>query len=111
MGWFRFYNDTSHDIKIRRLTREMDCKLVETVGVWATLLEIASKSPERGKLLVNATKPYSLDDIADELGLSPERTQQWLQALQNCDMISSKDAVICITNCDGNRKSIAVKKR
>jgi hypothetical protein len=68
MQWFRFYSETVNDPKIRRIARSAQVPQATVVGVWATLLSVASDSPERGKLLMG-TSPVIIDDLNDIAGM------------------------------------------
>ena len=100
MQWFRFYGDTSHDPKIQRLSRIMSASIPETVGTWAIVLQIASNSPDRGKLLLSEKIPYTIEDIAAELSMDVITTQKWVNAFIELQMITLKKTLFIVTNWD-----------
>jgi hypothetical protein len=67
--WLRLYNETLSDRKIARICRDAGQPKALVIGVWATLLMLASESPRRGELLISDDLPLSPDEIRDETGL------------------------------------------
>ena len=78
MQWFRFYSEAIRDTKLRRIARDVGQPLPYVIGVWATVLSIASESPERGVLLVSKNIPATIDDISDAAGCNVSETFQKL---------------------------------
>ena len=67
--WYRFYNETLSDKKIKRICRDSgQCKAL-VVGVWAVILALASESPQRGRLLISDDIWLTDEEIRDETGL------------------------------------------
>ncbi|NOZ27983.1 MAG: hypothetical protein GXP39_08025 [Chloroflexi bacterium] len=98
MDWFRFYNETYRDPKIRRLSREMGCSIAEAVGVWAILLSLASESERRGALMLNSDIPLDLSDLEDATGAA--NIKEWLECMQRLGMLTYEDDIWYITNWD-----------
>lgn len=69
MPWFRVYSEVLHDRKLRKVCQLCRQPKAVVLGVWITLLAIASESPERGRLLIGAELPLDLEDLAEETGL------------------------------------------
>ena len=70
--WLRLYNETLSDRKIARICRDTGQPKALVIGVWATLLMLASESPRRGELLISDDLPLSADEIRDETGLDAD---------------------------------------
>ncbi|HEY66248.1 MAG TPA: hypothetical protein G4O02_16980 [Caldilineae bacterium] len=98
MNWFRFYNETYRDPKIRRLAREMSCSIAEAVGVWAILLSLASESERRGALMLNSDIPLDLSDLEDATGAP--NIKEWLECMQRLGMLTYDNDTWYITNWD-----------
>ncbi len=50
MPWFKWWRGTTADPKFRRLAEEHDLSVATVVGLWAHLLEYASKDENRGSI-------------------------------------------------------------
>ena len=42
MDWYRFYNETPEDAKLRRAARQLNTSAAEVIGTWATIMCFAS---------------------------------------------------------------------
>ena len=98
--WFRFYSETLTDRKIDRICRSLNQPKVIIVGAWTTLLALANDSPVRGLLLLTEEIPYTVGDIADELGLPGDLTLNILEQFERFSMIHQDDGLdtFCLTN-------------
>jgi AraC-like DNA-binding protein len=98
--WFRFYSEALTDRKIDRICRSLEQPKVIIIGAWTTLLALANDSPVRGLLLLTEEIPYTVEDIADELGLSKDLTLDILEQFGRFSMIHQDDGfdVFCLTN-------------
>ena len=63
MTWYRRYDETLHDEKLRIIANDLNRPLMWVHGVWSGILDLASRSPIRGDLLITSTRPYTLSDI------------------------------------------------
>ena len=101
--WFRFYSEALTDRKIQRVCRATEQPKVIIIGAWTTLLALANDSPVRGILLLTDTIPYTIDDLADEMGLCPDSTQAILTEFQRFNMIHSEAETFYLTNWNGRQ--------
>jgi hypothetical protein len=74
MQWFRFYTEAISDKKLKRIARDSDLAMAHVIGIWTIILSMASESPERGKLLISADVPATVDDISDAAGCNVTET-------------------------------------
>ncbi len=96
--WFRFYSETLNDRKIQHICRTTSQPKVVIVGAWATVLALANDSPDRGALLLTSDIPFTLDDLADELGIDRETTANILTQFQRFNMLHVTEGVYHTTN-------------
>jgi hypothetical protein len=74
MQWFRFYAETISDKKLRRIARDVNEPIANVIGVWTIVLAMASDSPIRGRLMISADVPATIDDISDAAGCNVTET-------------------------------------
>ena len=68
--WFRLYaSDMRHERKIARIAKRTGIDRATIVGVWVTILCLASDSPKRGWLLMDGGSPLEYEEIVEEVGL------------------------------------------
>lgn len=96
--WFRFYSEALNDKKITRACRLSGCPKMTVVGVWLSLLCLASESPERGRLLISQDMPITIEELLDETELDPQTLDNILQAFLQLNMISQHDKCFAIVN-------------
>lgn len=73
LPWFRFYSEALTDRKIKRVCAQTGQPKALVIGVWATILSLASDSPERGALLITEDIPITIEEIMVECGIdSPD---------------------------------------
>ena len=72
--WFRFYSETLTDRKIDRVCRATSTCKALVIGTWTTILALASDSPIRGVLLLTEDIPFTVQDLAGELGIEVDLT-------------------------------------
>lgn len=97
MPWFRVYSEILDDRKIKRISKNTGQSKALVIGVWITILSLANKSIERGKLVISDDMPYSIDDIEDETGIPREIIAQLLDEFRAMKMISG-NTTMEITN-------------
>lgn len=93
MKWFRLYNETIHDRKLRRLPPAQR-------WLWIAILCAASDSPDRGRLLLSDGEPVTVDDLADMAALPMKAVRDGLAALERLDMVRRDESVIIVTKWD-----------
>lgn len=99
MKWFRLYNETIHDRKLRRLPPAQR-------WLWIAILCAASDSPERGRLLLSDGEPVTVDDLADMAALPVKTVRDGLVALERLGMIQRDTNTIVVAKwADRQHKS------
>lgn len=88
MEWFRWFNGTSIDPKMKLIAKRSKQKLPAVIAVWAMLLERASESEERGKIT-----GFDCETIDVYLGLRDGATRAIMDAMEAKEMIAGD--VIC----------------
>lgn len=107
MEWFRFYTDTVHDRKIRRLPPAQR-------WLWVAVLTVAKMSPEPGKLLLserNVTETLHVtgevtasnvavtnDDLSDIAKVDIQDVEDGMKAFQTQNMVHVDDGVYVVTH-------------
>ena len=94
--WFRMYGEVLTDRKLARVTKTSGQPRVVVLGLWTTLLCLASDSPERGRLLLTEDHPYSAEDLADETGLDTGEIAGILNAFADLRMVAWDGDVLTI---------------
>jgi 5-methylcytosine-specific restriction endonuclease McrA len=100
LPWFRVYGELLSDRKISRICAITKQPKVIVVGIWTTLLALASQSPERGRLLISDGLPLTLEEIAFETGLDNEECQRLIDAFISHNMICSEGDCFVIVHWD-----------
>lgn len=98
--WLRLYNETLSDRKIARVCRDAGQPKALVIGVWATLLMLASESPRRGELLISEDLPLSPDEIREETGLEEEAFTAIVTGLSSYSLIDTSGPCWAICNWD-----------
>lgn len=96
--WLRLYNETLSDRKIARVCRDTGQPKALVIGVWATLLMLASESPRRGELLISDDLPLSPDEIRDETGLDAATFDAIVGGLSSYALIDTSGPTWTICN-------------
>jgi hypothetical protein len=96
--WLRLYNETLSDRKIARVCRDTGQPKALVIGVWATLLMLASESPRRGELLISDDLPLSPDEIRDETGLDATAFDAIIAGLASYALIDTSGDAWAICN-------------
>lgn len=73
MSWFRWYNETISDRKLRRLPTAQR-------WLWVAVLTLARQSPEPGRLLLSESVPVTEDDLVDAAAIDMEDVRAGLVA-------------------------------
>lgn len=96
--WYRFYNETLSDKKIKRVCRDTgQCKAL-VIGAWATILALASESPERGLLLISDDIELTAEEIRDETGLDIPTFDALIAGFKQYGMLKITDGCWEISN-------------
>jgi len=98
--WLRLYNETLSDRKIARVCRDAGQPKSLVIGVWATLLMLASDSPRRGELLISDDLPLSPDEIREETGLDEDTFTAIVTGLSSYSLIDTSGPCWAICNWD-----------
>lgn len=99
MDWFKFYHGVLDSTgKLARASRMTGCTYMECLGAWAGLLCLASKSPERGTLLIEVGIPYDIPDLAEILRLGTETMSRLLESFEDLRMVNRVGDAWVITN-------------
>jgi len=93
MKWFRTYNDITRDRKLRRHRPHVR-------WAWIAVLCVASESPSRGELLLSENIPATIEDIADEAGLSVNEMEEAFSIFTSQGMVENVGNVWRVTNWD-----------
>jgi len=85
LQWFRLYNDTLNDPKVRRLDN------AERFGIFCGLLTLAGGSPVRGTVCIDENTPYTVKELAQICMTSAKKMKETMQILENFNIISQKN--------------------
>lgn len=100
LPWFRVYGEILSDRKITRICAITKQPKAVVIGVWTTILALASQSPERGRLLISDGLCLTLEEIAFETGLDNEDCQRIMDAFASHNMICSEGDCFVIVHWD-----------
>jgi len=98
LPWFRFYTETISDTKFDVISNHLHYSKISLLGTWAALLSLASKSPERGCLLVTSTIPYTVEDLAAICGTEIDWMDDVIGEFLEMDMLETVDGCYIIKN-------------
>jgi len=98
--WFRFYSEALNDRKILRVCRDTQLPKALVIGVWTTILALASDSPRRGLLLFTDDIPLTFADLAIETGIDDGSLDELLSVFCKFSMLAYTDGVYCVANWD-----------
>jgi hypothetical protein len=93
LPWFRLYSDILDDRKIARISKRTKQPKALVIGLWVTMLSLASQSDERGVLQITENLPYSLEDLEDMSGLPLELIAQLLEEFRLHEMITGDETL------------------
>lgn len=114
MHWFKAHNEALTDPKLKWVARQLEVELPTAIGWWMCLLSMASASPQRGKLMLTDTEPYTVEDIACNVTCNVSVTIGVLQVFQKAGLLAQKQGVFNVPNWDkrqGNAKPGAQRTR
>jgi hypothetical protein len=80
--WFRIYNEITTDRKITRAADIAGVSKMTALGVWVTMLALASESPRRGVLLVSEGVPVTPGEIIRDCELESPAIIAALESLK-----------------------------
>ena len=98
--WFRYYNGTAGDRKLRRVASETGLARVLVLGVWAGLMELANMSPVWGCLLDDDGTPLTVPLMAEDIGIDEATLHSLLEAFERRDMLTRTDGALHLTHWD-----------
>lgn len=98
LPWFRVYVEILDDRKIAKIARATGSTRAEIIGIWISLLALASQSPERGNLLVTDGIGFDIEDLAEITGMDPDNLSEILKCFEAFGMIEILDGVYSIMN-------------
>lgn len=98
--WFRHYNGTVTDRKLRRIALETGLERVVVYGVWCGLMELANASPVWGCLLIDDGSPLTEEEIAEDIGISIDSLHTLLEQFLGREMIARVDGALHLCNWD-----------
>lgn len=98
LPWFRVYVEILDDRKIAKIARATCSSRAEIIGIWISLLALASQSPERGNLLVTDGIGFDIEDLAEITGMGPDNLNEILKCFETFGMIENSDGVYSILN-------------
>lgn len=98
--WFRYYNGTAGDRKLRRVASETGVMRALVLGVWAGLMELANMSPVWGCLLDDDGTPLTVALMAEDIGIAEETLRQLLECFERRDMLTRTDGALHLTHWD-----------
>jgi hypothetical protein len=79
--WFRFYCEAVWDRKLRRLDPDLR-------WLWVVILSAARQSSEPGRLLLTASAPMVVDDLADAANMPADRVEAGLRAMLDLELLT-----------------------
>ena len=97
MPWFRLYSEAHDDRKIAHTARDTGLSKTLVLGTWVSLLCLANQSPERGLLLVGANIPYTLQELAAEIGPDEQQFGMILASFEKFGMVGQSGGIYYIT--------------
>lgn len=103
--WFKVYGEILSDRKITRICATTKQPKAVVIGVWTTLLAIASQSPERGRLFISDGMPLTFEEIAFETGLQDEDCRGLIDAFAANNMLCLEDDCFAIVHWDDRQFS------
>lgn len=92
--WIKLDVDMFSNPKIKRLRRLPDGNNI--LLIWVMLLTMAGRCNSGGMILITQNVPYTLEDLADELGFSIDTVRLAIGALENLGMVSTNENAFCI---------------
>jgi hypothetical protein len=105
MQWFRLYNETIYDRKLRRLPPAQR-------WLWVAVLTVSRQSPEPGRLLLAEGVAVTVEDLEDAAAIPASDVESGLQAFMQAGMLHLEDDVWVVTNWGvRQRESDDVKQR
>lgn len=99
-NWFRYYNGTANDRKLRRIAAQMGIQRVIVLGAWAGIMEMANSSPVWGCLLDDDGTPLTVENMSEDIGIDNETFQKLLHHFEARAMLANIDGIRHLTNWD-----------
>jgi hypothetical protein len=87
--WYRFWNETIDDRKLRRIAQGTEQPLVTIIGSWSVIMALANNDHRRGYLMLADGLPYSHQDVISYMGvgLGDDETHEILKAFVDIRMV------------------------
>lgn len=102
--WFRFYSETLTDRKIDRICRATGQPKMNIIGAWTIILALANDSPVRGVLLLTEDIPFTLADLAGEMGTDQDTLEAIVNEFRKFDMVhNDEQGTLYITHWNGRQ--------
>lgn len=101
--WFRLYSEVLSDRKIQRICNSTQQPKALVIGTWATILAMASDSPERGKLLISEGLAITFDEIVFETGLDSKTCTSLMDAFIATNMLCKADGIYVVTQWEARQ--------
>lgn len=96
--WFRMYGELLQDRKIARVARLTGQERMAVIGAWAGILCLASDSPARGMLLLAPGVPYTVEDLAEEIGTERETMAALVKVFIELDMLCAEEDLLIVSH-------------
>ena len=90
MDWFRWWHGSSDDPKLRMIASECNIPVASVIGLWATILEAASKSQNRG-IIDN----FDYEVVSFHLGIDAVTP---CNAMKHRNMLHETDGTLTVLN-------------
>lgn len=90
MDWFRWWHGSSDDPKLRMIASECNMPVASVIGLWATILEAASKSQNRGNI-----DNFDYEVVSFHLGIDVETP---CNAMKRRKMLHETDGTLTVLN-------------
>lgn len=107
MQWFRTWHEMVEDLKLKRLPPAQR-------WVWIAVLTIASKSPERGRLLIAEGEPATIEDVLITAAVDRADVEAAMAAFERQGMIHRAGEVWVVTHWEDRQPTsdnAAIRKR
>jgi hypothetical protein len=106
LPWFRFYSEALNDRKVKYICRTTGQPKVLVIGAWSTFMALANDSPIRGTLLLTEDRPFTVQDLADEMEIDEPEAGAIVAGFIEMHMLHQEGNVYCLTNW-GKRQRIS----
>lgn len=110
VSWIKFDVNFFDNRKIRKIRRQDDGD--QMVIVWIYLLTLAAKCNDGGRVSLSEDTPYTVEDLADDIGYVEEFVSDALDVFVKLNMISiDDDRMIWISSWDDHQSLDALEQK